>query len=427
MVASRIAGFHSVSPADWGLELPPAGSRGADEVRQRLGIGLAELRSRWEHATSDWLMHQLDPEEGAFCGTYFAVERRATRPNTANLIAPLQLLAVHDLTPRPVWLETAASAARWLAEHLWISHPMSIVQGGLMPPEAAEELQLRQMWRLPGRMELWVKYTAEFVTLNLALWRRTGDPLAMDRARRSAGFLVQARRHDGASAYDMHTETWTRRGWLSYGRCVEAALQMFEATGAERWLNEAIAWGERLLRMQHEDGGLYLIDGEYFNTDLAADELRALVFLFEQTRDSRFLDGATSFSRFLRRIQRPDGAWPLTVDVDGNVVCDVVGPGDVPNVGISLLRLHHHTGDPTELDAAVRAFRYSLSTQVLPESGPLARDPRVCWGFWSWDPVFDHSLSGDQSTHHVRGWMFAAAYLGALAGDPVWLDPRAGG
>ena len=102
----------------------------------------------------------------------------------------------------------------------------------------------------------------------------------------------------------------------------------------------------------------------------------------------------------------------MTLDRDGNVVVPTVGPGNVPNIAVALLRLHHVTDEARYLDAALLAFRYSLSMQVLPGSDqPYADDPNVQWGFWSWDPYYDYTLSGDQSTHHVRGAMFLLDYL----------------
>ncbi|MCK4450436.1 MAG: hypothetical protein KAX26_07580, partial [Anaerolineae bacterium] len=66
---------------------------------------------------------------------------------------------------------------------------------------------------------------------------------------------------------------------------------------------------------------------------------------------------------------------------------------------------------------AMRAFRYSLSTQAVPGSDhPYLDDPRVLWGFWSWDPYYDYTLSADQSTHHVRGMMFLLDYLPLASG-----------
>ena len=89
----------------------------------------------------------------------------------------------------------------------------------------------------------------------------------------------------------------------------------------------------------------------------------------------------------------------------------------MPNIAVSLLRLHRDTKNDAYLQAALRAMRYSLSMQAL-EGGkyPLyLEDKSVKWGFWSWDPLHDYSLSGDQSVHHIRGFLFTAYYLGSLS------------
>ena len=178
------------------------------------------------------------------------------------------------------------------------------------------------------------------------------------------------------------------------------------------WQELALLWGEHGLSIQAETGCFYLIDREYHNTDLAADELRALTFLYELTKDERFLHAALRFADWHLAHQRPDGAWAMTLDRDGNVVVPTVGPGDVPNIAIALLRLHPVTGEVRYLDAALLAFKYSLWMQVLPGSDqPYADDLNVQWGFWSWDPYYDYTLSTDQSTHHVRGMMFLLDYL----------------
>jgi hypothetical protein len=97
----------------------------------------------------------------------------------------------------------------------------------------------------------------------------------------------------------------------------------------------------------------------------------------------------------------------MTIDRDGNVVVPTVGPGDVPNIGIALLRLYLVSGEERYLKATRLAFRYTLHIQARPRSEhPFLDDPRVRWGFWSWDPYYDYTLSADQSTHHVRGLMF---------------------
>jgi hypothetical protein len=84
----------------------------------------------------------------------------------------------------------------------------------------------------------------------------------------------------------------------------------------------------------------------------------------------------------------------------------------MPNIAIALFRLHHATQDTRYLDAALLALKYSLSRQVLPNSEePYSDDPNVLWGFWSWDPYYDYTVSGDQATHHIRGYMFVMDYL----------------
>ena len=91
----------------------------------------------------------------------------------------------------------------------------------------------------------------------------------------------------------------------------------------------------------------------------------------------------------------------------------------MPNIGIGLLRLHHVTGDGRYLEAACRALRYSLSVQVTPDSAhPYTEDDQARWGFWSWDPYYDYTLSGDQSTHHARGMWFLFDYLSWDAASP---------
>jgi hypothetical protein len=161
-----------------------------------------------------------------------------------------------------------------------------------------------------------------------------------------------------------------------------------------------------------------LIDGEYYNTDLAPDELRALTILYEITGRDEFLQAAQRFANWHQDYQLPNGAWPLTIDIDGNVPMPTIGPGDIPNIGIALLRLFHVTGETAYRDTAYRAFRYSLSVQVLPNDGSTYSDkPQVQWGFWSWDPRYDYTQSADQSTHHARGMWFLIDYLNAHPGS----------
>lgn len=384
-----------ISPQDWGLPVSDATS---ETPLDGLGVSPAELERRIRGCTYQWMPRQFDNEAGAFYGFYRAPERQFEPPQTVNLIAPWQLLAAYDRYGDAALLDMARRAADWFYRHFVVTHPMSVVIGG------ARE-------RLPDG-ELWTKFAAEVVLLNLGLYRRGGDPIHLDRARQSAGFLVQSGRHAFAPRYNEAQSAWLALGWQSFGRVVEAFLALAEATGEDVWRERALAWGEYGLSIQGADGGFYLIDGDYFNTDIAADELRALIYLHEITGQDRFIQAAKRFAGWLIERQLPNGAWPLTIDRDGNIVVPTVGPGDVPNIAIALLHVHQATNNTRYLDAALRALRYSLTQQVLPGGDhPYADDPNVQWGFWSWDPYYDYTLSGDQATHHIRGFMFALDYL----------------
>jgi hypothetical protein len=394
-----------ISPQDWGLAVTDATAESLVDasVFAALGASPRELERRMRANTYEWLPRQLDEGEGAFHGFYSAPRQHLDFPQTVNLIAPWQLLAAYDRYQDEQLLTTARRAADWFYERFVVTHPMSVVIGGVRDGLRSEEL--------------WTKFAAELVISAVGLYRRTGEGLYLDRARQSAGFLIQSARHDFSPKYNEETGKWQDWGWQSFGRVIEAFMELEQVTEEAAWGEHALRWGELGLALQAPDGSFYLIDDDYFNTDLAADELRALIFLYERTEWGFYLEAACHFAEWLLAWQREDGAWPLTIDRDGNVVVPTVGPGDVPNIAVALLRLHSVTDDEAYLQAALRTFRYSLSTQVLPESGePYADDPRVQWGFWSWDPYYDYTLSGDQSTHHVRGMMFLLDYLGAVAG-----------
>ncbi|HOR00420.1 MAG TPA: AGE family epimerase/isomerase [Anaerolineae bacterium] len=379
-----------ISPQDWGWPSYPGTS---DVPIDGVGASPAELERRVRAGTYEWLLAQFDEQAGAFHGFYSAPERRLEPPQTVNLIAPWQLLAAYDRYHDGALLATARRAADWFYRHFVVSHPMSVVMGGVREGAASDEL--------------WTKFAAEYVILCVGLHRRTGEEAYLRRAHESAGFLLQAARHGCAPKYNTRTSAWQELGWQSFGRAVEACLELERATVEPLWRERALRWGELGLGLQAGDGGFYLIDGEYFNTDLAADELRALTFLYERTGGQDFLGAAQRFAAWLLARQRPDGAWPLTIDRDDNVVVATVGPGDVPNIAIALLRLFAVTGEPRYRQAALAASRYSLSVQATPGSThPYLDDPHVRWGFWSWDPYYDYTLSADQSTHHVRGMIF---------------------
>lgn len=387
-----------LSPQEWGLIPADVAS---DQAFAELGVSPAELDRRIRGATYRWLPRQFDEQIGAFHGFYSALDKRFEPPQTVNLIAPWQCLAAYDRYHDAASLVRARRAADWFYARFVESHPMSVVSGGVRE-------------RLPDG-DLWTKFAAEFVLLTLGLYRRTAEAAYLDRARQSAAFLIQSARHGFAPRYDLRASEWRLRGWQSFGRVIEAFLALSDVTGEVTWKTHALRWGDFGRSLLAADGSFYLIDDEYFNTDLAADELRAMAFLYEQTGKVEFWSTAVRFATWLLKQQRADGAWPMTIDRDGNVVVATVGPGDVPNIAISLLRMHHISGEAHYLEAAARAFRYSLSVQALPSSEkPYVDDPNVQWGFWSWDPYYDYTLSGDQATHHVRGFMFALDYFSAV-------------
>jgi uncharacterized protein YyaL (SSP411 family) len=309
-------------------------------------------------------------------------------------------MAAFDRFKDTQFLERAHQALDFYQKTYVVSHPMSVVAGGARDGVASHEI--------------WTKFSAEFLIGAVGLYRRGGETSWLERAEQSARYLLQAARHGFAPKYHLDAGRWGGLdfGWDSWGRVVEACLELYAETEDPVCFELAMSWGEHGLSIQADDGGYYLIDQEYYNTDLAADELRALVFLHELTDDKRFITAARNFADWLLNQQRSDGAWAMTLDRDGNVVVPSVGPGDMPNIAIALFRLHHATQDARYLDAALLALKYSLSRQVLPNSEePYSDDPNVLWGFWSWDPYYDHTVSGDQATHHIRGYMFVMDYL----------------
>jgi hypothetical protein len=388
-----------ISPQDWGLL--PAGGKNIQPWLE-LGIAADEWEERARKATYEWLLRNWQEERGAFAGHCRVGEGCYEAPQLTNLIAPWQFMAAYDRYGDGELLHKAACAAHWMYHNMVETHPMSVVVGGV-----------RDSW-CPD--EVWTKFTAEFIILNLGLYTRTREGEFMRRAMQSARFLMQAELHDHATKFNVKKQEWDTRGWQSFGRIIEAYLYLYEVTEDYRWLGRALAWGEYSLTLQAPDSAFYLINGEYYNTDLAADELRALTFLHEQTKLPQFLTAAQRFGDWHLQMQRPDGAWLLTVDRFSNPVSEYVGPGDVPNISVSLLRLHRATGEPRYLTSSLKAMRYALSQQVVPGcEHPFADSENALWGYWSWDPYYDYTMSGDQVTHFARGLWFTIDYLASLA------------
>lgn len=391
--------FGVISPQDWGLPVADSLSK---HVVADLGISFTDLEARARAATYEWLLGQFNGAAGAFYGHYRVPDRYFEPPQTVNLIAPWQLLAAYDRYHAPEFLAMAQRAAEWFYRQHIVDHPMSVVAGGVRDGIATDHL--------------WTKFSAEEVITCLGLYGRTREERWLDRAMQSGRYLIQARRHGYAPRYDLAANKWLAHGWDSWGRVVEAHVLLWQANGDTRWREEALLWGDYGLAIQAEDGSFYLIDEDYYNTDLAADELRALAWLFKITGREEFLQAARRFADWHLARQTTVGAWPLTIDRDGNVVMPTIGPGDVPNIAVALLWLHYVTGDGRYLSAAYAAVRYSLRVQVTPGSEhPYQDDDTARWGFWSWDPHYDYTQSADQSTHHARGVWFLIDYCSAFS------------
>ncbi|KPL12147.1 hypothetical protein AMJ85_01900 [candidate division BRC1 bacterium SM23_51] len=389
----------AISPLGWGLE--PAGKRDS-KFLAAIGLAKRDLESRARHNTYDWLRGQFNHEFGAFHGFYDARTRTLALPQTVNLIAPFQLMAAFDRYEDAELLAMARRSSDWIEANIVETHPMSLVLGGVL-----DNIKPTQ---------LWTKYTADYVTLNLGLWQRLGDEEHLARAIRGSKFLLQSQNHDFAPKYDHWHERWIERGWQSFGRVVVAMLALAECTEDGKWHDRAKVWAEHGLSLQAENGCFYLINNDYYSSDIAADEIRALVLMHWHTGDKRFLAAAVRFADWHLENQAANATWPLSEDRWGEEVTEYVGPGDVPNISIALLKMHRATGELKYVVSAVKALRYSLTQQQLPgrKGQPYIEDPATHWGYWSWDPPHDYTMSADQSTHHVRGYWFFLDYFLSL-------------
>jgi len=395
--SSRLT-YGVISPKDWGLE---RAQECALDAWMAVGLDARDWEERARQATYHWLMRSWREDLGAFSGHYNAIHHAYEDPQLTNLIAPWQCIAAYDRYGDGTLLSKARRAADWVYENMTETHPMSVVVGGV-----------RDSWE-PD--EVWTKFTAELIILNLGLYLRVPDNELLRRAIESVRFLVQAERHGHACKYEHREEQWVARGWQSFGRIIESYLCLYEVTQDSRWLGRAVAWSEYALTLQAPDDGFYLINTEYYSTDIAADELRSLTLVYELTHLPQLRTAAERFADWHLRRQRKDGAWLLTIDRFDNPVSEYVGPGDVPNIAIALLRLHGVTGESAYLISAFRAMRYALTQQVTPDDdSSYANDEDAVWGYWSWDPPYDYTMSGDQITHFARGIWFILDYLATL-------------
>lgn len=403
-VSYVFSGFQTVTPQNWGLPDPRSADAGI--VRDSLGLSPADLLSRCKNAVYEFVDRLYDQQEGALRHYYRADTKFLSELDSGNFLMALNFVVMFDLYGDRRMLKQAESCFRYAMREFCEAHPMAFWQGGV-----------RDGFR-PS--ELWLKYTGDAFWLAMALYRRTNEDTYLRALMMFHNFFKRAREAGFRYTFDTQTYSWKALGnvWMAFGFPVTAYMELYELTREERYLEHALAWGDHAISMQASDGAFYLIDGQFWNSDLTAPELRGLVYLWEAVGEEKYLHSAIRFADWLLKYQREDGAWPLGIDRDGEVCVPTVGPGDVPNIAMSLIRLHGATGDKRYLESAVQAVRYGMSMQAC-EAGkyPLyLDDPRVKWGFWSWEPLYDYSLSGDQSIHHIRGAMFLASYLTAIAG-----------
>lgn len=392
----RQTSFIPVSSSDWSLN---EGTLDDSRVEQILGVSYSELEVRCRKAVEEFIVGTYDADVGAVHHYYSASEKRMDEFDSGNFLIAMSFITMYDRYGDEEMLTRAENCYQWAYKNCTETHPMFSWQGGVRDGFNPKEL--------------YVKYTADALTTLLALYARRPKEIYKLHIAQYHSFLKRARQAGFMFTYDRANYQWRNFGfsWNGFGGPVLAYLQAHELFGEARYLEEAKLWGENALGLQSDDGCFYLLDREFWNSDLTPLEMRALVHLFEVTSDSRYLEAAKRFADWVLKNQRHDGAWPIGIDQEGEVCAPNVGPGDMPNIAMSLIKLHMVDAQPKYLESAILAIRYAISQQVLPGC-PYWEDSRARWGFWSWDPGYDFSLSGDQVVHHVRGIMLVADYIG---------------
>lgn len=393
--------FETIYPENWGIMRP---SKEVEKVKELLGYSVQELEERVTNCVYSFLETLFDEKEQGLRHYYRADTKYYSELDSGNFLMAVNYLTMYDMHGAPKMLERAEACFMWAYHHATETHPMFTWQGGVRDGFKPNEL--------------YVKYTGDAFLTCTALYKRTKKEEYLFYIKQFHNFFKQAKKAGFKYKYNTDNYQWSDKGfvWRSFGFPVVAYIELYEATGEEKYLAEAIAWGEHGLTLQDENGCFYLLDGEFWNSDLTAPEIRGLCFLYEITREEKYLTAAKRFGDWLIAHQAPDGSWPIGIDADDEVCAPNIGPGDMPNIAISFIRLHMNTGEAKYLEAALCAIRYSISLQAV-EGGkyPLyLEDKSVKWGFWSWDPLNDITLSGDQSVHHVRGILYMAYYISKL-------------
>lgn len=396
--------YETIFPDGWGLPRPGKESPG---IKDTLGYSLEELELRVKNCVYSFLDSLYDEEEQALRHYYRGDIQYYSELDSGNYLMAVNYLTMYDRYQDEEMLRKAENCFRWAYRNTTEIHPMFTWQGGVRDGFKSNEL--------------YVKYTGDAFLTCTALYKRTRKDEYLFYIKQFHNFFKQAKKAGFKYKYDTNTYQWSDKGfvWRSFGFPVTAYIELYEVTGEERYLQEAVQWGEHGLTLQAENGCFYLLDGEFWNSDLTAPEIRGLNFLYEITGEKKYLNAARRFGDWLIENQSPAGSWPIGIDSDDEICAPNAGPGDMPNIAISMIRLHMNTKDQRYLDSAIRAIRYSLSMQAAEDGKyPLyLEDPGVKWGFWSWEPLNDYSLSGDQSVHHVRGILFLAYYLNNIMGE----------
>lgn len=391
--------YETITPEDWEIKKPNKEEK--EKVFKYLGVKYEELEKRWKNAVYKFEVSHFDDKVGACHHFYLAKAKHFNGFDSGNFLIALNFLVMYDRYKDKEMLNKAEKCFLFAYENCTDIHPMHTWQGGVKCGE--------KPW------ELYVKYTGDAALTAIALYIRTKNTKYLFYLKQFHNFFKQAKHYGFKFKFNTNTYKWTDIGycWQSFGSPLVTYIEMSEITNEEKYLKYARAWADYGISLQTNNGCFYLLDNMFWNSDLTALELRGLVFLYEITREEKYLNSAIKFADWLIKHQRNDGAWPIGIDREGEICAPNTGPGDAPNIGISLIRLHKVTGEKKYLNSAIQTVKYSIKMQATEEGAYpyYLNDHRVHWGFWSWEPLFDYSLSGDQSIHHIRGMMFLSDYL----------------
>lgn len=394
--------YLAITPREWGLKIPD--DKGMNSVKKVLGISYQEIQKRCKNAVYEFLDRLYDEKENALHHFYRADVKHFGEFDSGNFLMAINYIIMYDCYQDIKMIEKAENCFEWAYSKCTEIQPMFTWQGGVRDGFKSNELYL--------------KYTGDAMWTCLALYERLKKEEYLFYAKQFHNFMKQARKAGFKYKYNTDLYQWSDTGfcWRAFGYPIIAYLEYYNVTGEEKYLEYAIAWGEHGLTLQERNGAFYLIDGEFWNSDLTATEIRGLVSLYKVTGMKKFLRSAILYADWVIKYQREDGAWPVGIDTDNEICAPNVGPGDVSNILISLVYLHDVTKERRYLESAIKATKYSLAMQAVEDGRyPLFLDDRnVKWGFWSWEPLYDYTLSGDQSVHHIRALMLIADYLGNL-------------